>query len=90
MWVHDVFVFRGSPAAWKEALLWAAGVSSRPATPTEKKKLRRVDVEPVVLTIALQPRGSVRVAVRPQDAAALMLPFARSTPTPAQHAAIVG
>ena len=24
LWVHDVLGFRGSPAAWREALLWAA------------------------------------------------------------------
>ena len=23
IWVHDVFLFRGSPAAWSEAVLWA-------------------------------------------------------------------
>jgi len=25
LWVHGVLGFRGSPAAWNEALLWAAG-----------------------------------------------------------------
>ena len=26
LWIHDVLGFRGSPAAWQEALLWQAAV----------------------------------------------------------------
>ena len=58
VWVHDVFAFRGSPAGWKEALVWAAGAASRPATVAEKKKLHRIGDNPVVVTLALHPRGS--------------------------------
>ncbi len=87
VWVHDVFAFRGSPAGWKEALVWAAGVSSRPATAAERKKLRRVGDNPIVVTLALHPRGTIQVAARPEHAAMLVAPFAdQIAPLPRQAA----
>lgn len=81
VWVHDVFAFRGSPAAWKETLVWAAGAASRPATAAERKKLHRIGDDPVVVTLALHPRGAIQVAARAEHAAALVAPFAdRITP----------
>ena len=76
VWVHDVFAFRGSPAGWKEALVWAAGASSRPATAAERKKLHRIGDSPVIVTLALNPRGAIQVAARAEHAAALVAPFA--------------
>ena len=76
VWVHDVFAFRGSPAGWKEALVWAAGAASRPATAAERKKLHRIGDDPVVVTLALHPRGAIQVAARAEHAAALVAPFA--------------
>jgi hypothetical protein len=76
VWVHDVFAFRGSPAVWKEALVWAAGAASRPATAAERKKLHRVGDDPVVVTLALHPRGTIQIAARVEHAAALVAPFA--------------
>ena len=75
VWVHDVFVFRGSPAGWKEALVWAAGVSSRPATAAERKKLHRIGDDPVVVTVAVHPRGTIQVAARREHAGVLVAPF---------------
>jgi hypothetical protein len=49
LWVHDVLGFRGSPAAWNEALLWAASGSTRELTPKEAHKFRRLD-QPVAAT----------------------------------------
>jgi len=47
LWVHDVLGFRGSPAAWNEALLWAASGTTRELTAKEAHKFRRLD-QPVV------------------------------------------
>lgn len=76
VWVHDVFAFRGSPAVWKELLVWAAGAASRPATAAERKKLHRIGDDPVVVTLALHPRGMIQIAARVEHAAALVAPFA--------------
>ena len=76
VWVHDVFAFRGSPASWKEALVWAAGAASRPATEDEKKHLHRIGDDPVVVTLALHPTGAIQVAARAEHAAVLVAPFA--------------
>ena len=82
VWVHDVFAFRGSPAGWKEALVWAAGAASRPATAAERKKLHRIGGNPVVVTLALHPRGTIQVAARAEHAATLVGPFSdRVTPS---------
>jgi hypothetical protein len=43
LWVHDVLGFRGSPAAWNEALLWAASGTTRELTTEEAHKFRRLD-----------------------------------------------
>jgi hypothetical protein len=86
VWVHDVFAFRGSPAGWKEALVWAAGAASRPATAAERRKLHRIGDDPVVVTLALHPRGTIQVAARAEHAATLVAPFADQI-TPRQPAA---
>jgi hypothetical protein len=49
LWVHDVLGFRGSPAAWNEALLWAASGATRELTTEEAHKFRRLD-QPVAAT----------------------------------------
>jgi hypothetical protein len=49
LWVHDVLGFRGSPAAWNEALLWAASGATRELTSQEAHKFRRLD-QPVAAT----------------------------------------
>jgi hypothetical protein len=73
VWVHDVFAFRGSPAAWSERLLWAADVESRRPSGEEKKKLRRIGDQPVIATIGgRNGDGTVEVAARREDAALLL------------------
>jgi hypothetical protein len=44
-----VLGFRGSPAAWNEALLWAARGTTRELTSKEAHKFRRLD-QPVAVT----------------------------------------
>jgi hypothetical protein len=79
VWVHDVFAFRGSPAAWKEALLWVTGATARPATEEERKKLRRIGDDPVVATFALPGGGEIELAARAEHRARLLGPFADSS-----------
>jgi len=79
VWVHDVFAFRGSPAAWKEALLWVTATSARPATDEERKKLRRIGVGPIVATFALAGGGEIELAARAEHRARLLGPFADSS-----------
>jgi hypothetical protein len=78
VWVHDVFAFRGSPAAWKERLLWAIDVEVRPAARDETKKLRGLGDHAVVATIAGAPDdGKIEVAARKEDELLLLGPSAR-------------
>ena len=78
VWVHDVFAFRGSPATWKERLLWAIDVEVRPATEDEARKLRAVGDHPIVATIAGTPDdGTIEVAAREEDELLLLGPSAR-------------
>lgn len=47
LWVSDVFVWRGSPAAWREDLLHVTGAQVEGLTPEESKKLRRLGDSPL-------------------------------------------
>jgi len=49
LWIHDVLAFRGSPAAWNEALLWAASGTTRELTSKEAHNFRRLD-QPIAAT----------------------------------------
>jgi hypothetical protein len=71
LWVHDVLAFRGSPAAWNEALVWVTGVSVRELTPEEAHKFRRLD-NPVAGTLAVAD-GPAAQAVTTQEHLQLLL-----------------
>jgi hypothetical protein len=78
VWVHDVFAFRGSPAAWRERLLWAIDVEVRPATEREARKLGAGARRAVIATIAGAPDdGRIEVAGREEDELLLLGPSAR-------------
>ena len=53
VWVHDVFAVRGSPAAWKEELIWVSEVSLRAPLATERDGWRQLGDDPIVA--ALRP-----------------------------------
>lgn len=76
VWVHDVFAFRGSPAAWKEALVWVSGASSREPSPAEASHLKRIGDRPVVVTLTAASGERLDVATDDDHRVALMGPFA--------------
>jgi hypothetical protein len=79
LWVNDVFAYRGSPAAWKEGLVWVTAASARPANAEERKHLRRIGDEPVIATLTVADAGTKRrmdVAARESDAGTLLGPYA--------------
>ena len=73
-WVHDVFAFRGSPAAWEEVLEHVQGATVRPATPEEAHKLRRLD-DPIIATMTTDDGRTIEVAASRQDRSKLLAPF---------------
>jgi hypothetical protein len=73
--VHDVFGFRGSPAAWKEALLWVEDAVVRPASQEERKHLHRLGDEPVVVTLRLADGKTIALASRPEHRQLALGPF---------------
>lgn len=81
IWVSDVFAWRGSPAAWNEELLWVSDATARAADPEERKKLHRLGDEPAIATLAAADGETVEVAAAPEQASALLGPFARATET---------
>ena len=90
IWVSDVFAWRGSPAAWNEELLWVSGVTPRAADPEERKKLHRRGDEPVIATLTAADGETVEVAAAPEQASALLGPFARATETDADGRSFPG
>ena len=86
VWIHDVFAFRGLPAAWKEALVWATAASVRPADDQERKKLHRIGTEPIVVTLTLERDATLELAARREHTTDLMGPFAPAVNPPADEA----
>src|SRR5215218_4098401 len=71
MWVHDVFTFRGSPAAWREALLWVGDAS----TALDAEPPRHLGEDPVV--VRFDAGGAViEVATRGEHREAVLGPYA--------------
>ena len=86
LWVHDVLAFRGSPAAWKEGLLWVTGVTTRELTPEEAHKFRRLD-QPVVATFTVADGPTAEAVTTRQDLELLLGPSQQPTANvePATH-----
>jgi hypothetical protein len=67
IWVHDVFGFRGSPAAWSERLVWVTSTSVRTAAAGELKGAKGIHGlgdAPVVVTFEVADAEPVEVAAR--------------------------
>jgi hypothetical protein len=78
VWVHDVFAFRASPAAWNESLSWVAETQQRAPTPEERRKLHHLGDDMAVGTFRLNDGVSVDVAARSEYAPALFGNIAKS------------
>jgi hypothetical protein len=76
VWISDVFAWRGSPAAWNEALVPVIGVRERPAEDSERKKLHRLGEEPALVVLSTADGEAVTVAAAGKARAALLGPFA--------------
>ncbi len=86
VWVHDVFAFRGLPAAWKEALVWASDATARAATEEERKKLHRIGEAPVLVTLTLVEGETIELAARSEHRNDLLGPFLGEVASPATEA----
>jgi hypothetical protein len=75
LWVHDVFSFRGSPAAWNEALDWVTSTSAHDASASESKRLHRLGDDPVIVALHLAGGRTVEVAARAEDRVRLLGPL---------------
>ena len=77
VWIHDVFAFRGSPAAWKEELIWVSEVSLRAPSPEERDGWRQLGDDPVVAVLkpAEAVDDTIEVAVRGQHRDLIGGPF---------------
>ena len=77
VWVHEVFAFRGSPAVWKEELIWVSKVSLRAPSPEERDGWEQLGDDPVVAV--LKPTeaadAAIEVAARGRDRSLLCGPF---------------
>ena len=77
VWIHDVFAFRGSPAAWKEELIRVSELSLRAPFAHERHRWRQLGDEPVVA--ALKPAEvadpTIEVAARGEHRDLLSGPF---------------
>ncbi len=76
IWVSDVFVWRGSPAAWNEALVQVTGVTLRDPDEEEQHKLHRLGDGIRIATLSTVEGERVEVAVPSEKSAALAGPFA--------------
>lgn len=74
LWVHDVLCFRGSPAAWNEALLWAAGATPRELTCEEAHRFRRLD-QPVAATFTAMDGPAFEAITTRSHMPVLLAPF---------------
>lgn len=77
VWAHDVFAFRGSPAAWKEELIWVSEIALRAPSSADRDSWRQLGDDPVVAV--LQPTEAedttIEVAARGEDRELLAGPF---------------
>jgi hypothetical protein len=85
VWIHDVFAFRASPAAWKELLVWVTGAVAREPTDGEAKKLHRLGDDKVVAVLSGAGGGTIEIAARTEHRDALLGPYAHSQAVPGKE-----
>ncbi|HEV3282857.1 MAG TPA: hypothetical protein VG010_01525 [Solirubrobacteraceae bacterium] len=76
VWIHDVFAFRGLPAAWREALAWASDATVRVPSDHERRGLHRLGGQPIVVTLTLAEGGALELAASADHESDLLGPFA--------------
>ena len=74
VWLHDVFAFRGSPAAWRDSLLWVSAAARKEPEGDDAHKLRRMS-HPILAVFQTQDGDPVQVAADGRDQALLLGPF---------------
>ena len=83
MWVHDVFAFRGSPAAWEESLIAVRDVVTVSPTDADLKKLHRLGSGPLLARFTDDDGEQVDFATTAEHALDLLGPFGTATVTKA-------
>jgi hypothetical protein len=74
LWVGNVFAWRGSPAAWNEALELIVGSRAQNHSAEERRKLRHLGDGLVVLSLETEDGVHLRVAARDSHARDLLGP----------------
>lgn len=80
VWVHDVFAFRGSPAAWKETLFQARSIADVHPRGENDSGIHRLGDNVVIATLSLVPGGKLQVAARAEQQGLLTGPFGERAP----------
>ena len=75
VWVHDVFAFRGWPAAWSEVLAGVSSASTRRPSEEEGHALRHLD-SPVIAVFTLEDGDVLQVAAAGERLRPLLGPYA--------------
>ena len=77
-----MFVWRGSPAAWKEDVLLVSGAVQRAAGTEEIRKLRRLGEGPVITSLEPAEGEPLDVATAADRGPAALGPFEEPSITP--------
>ena len=75
VWVHDVFAFRGSPAAWAEAFVPVRDVVTVLPAAADRRMLRRLGPAPLIVRLVADDGDYVDFATTPEHALDLVGPF---------------
>ena len=73
--MHDVFAFRGSPAAWAESLIPVRDAVTLSPTASDRKKLRRLGPAPLIARFIDDDGEHVDFAAESEHALDLLGPF---------------
>ena len=84
LWTHDVWAFRGSPAAWNEKLIWVTSADVRDTTEEETKKLSRLGKNPVVAIFGYDG-GTIEVAASGAYRERLLGPYLHRAASSSAH-----